>query len=352
MKNLNAYLPRIQYRPYRRSLTRADRTFYDDILKTLLAHKELLKFSDGHAPTDMHALHCAWESVINDVPELLGVGKMGYAHVTKQGKIISAEFSYASSVEEHVAKLQELAHATAPLLRSCAAKKHTFSQVKEVHDWFVVNCRYNADAPRTHTAYGSLVERVACCEGFSHGAKYLFDRLDIPCVLVSGFGDNRASSLTSKPLFGGNHSWVAVCIDGAWFHMDISNDVCLSSRWCHYDYFLLSDNELCKTHTFNVSPALPRCLYSFNMYERMGLVISKKADIAPLIEQWDIQLPLVVKLADAGKKGASASFKEEIIRQARQKVRSAAGMCSYFHAGKKLHAGYSEGSGVFELWLE
>lgn len=62
------------------------------------------------------------------------------------------------------------------------------------------------------TAYGALVNKMAVCSGYSRAFKVIMDKLDIPCVLVSGYGVSKNGYV--------NHEWNYVKLDGKYYAVD------------------------------------------------------------------------------------------------------------------------------------
>ena len=68
-----------------------------------------------------------------------------------------------------------------------------------------------SSASLTHTAYGALVLKKAVCSGYSFAYKAVLDKLDIPCVVVSGYsrGKDKNGNDTSGNV---GHSWNYVAL--------------------------------------------------------------------------------------------------------------------------------------------
>ena len=99
-------------------------------------------------------------------------------------------------------------------------------QYRIIHDDICRLADYNYEAAAAgvqsdaHTAYGLLVDNDAVvCEGYSKAFKVLCDAVGLPCILVAGEG-SQSSSFTGIS----NHMWNAVCIDDAWYSVDLTWD--------------------------------------------------------------------------------------------------------------------------------
>ncbi|WP_026524056.1 MULTISPECIES: leucine-rich repeat protein [unclassified Butyrivibrio] len=60
----------------------------------------------------------------------------------------------------------------------------------------------------SHTAWGSLHEQFAVCDGYSAGFEMIMDSLGIDSMVIGGIGN------------GGGHAWNIVKLDGRWYEVD------------------------------------------------------------------------------------------------------------------------------------
>lgn len=127
-----------------------------------------------------------------------------------------------------------------------------YDKVKAVHDYIVLNCEYdyenyvNDTIPQdSYSPRGVLINKKAVCEGYAAAFKAFMDELNIPCKLVSG-------EATSNGDFTGgiNHAWNRVEVDGVWHQIDVTWDDPVPDQKgkVRYKYFLLSDEEMNRTH--------------------------------------------------------------------------------------------------------
>lgn len=98
-----------------------------------------------------------------------------------------------------------------------------FDKIKNVHDYMCNTVVYDDSLVKDdiHTAYGSLVNGVAVCDGYAEGYKMILDELGIACNVVVNF----------------NHEWNEVKLDGKWYFVDCTNDD-YPSGTIGYSFFL------------------------------------------------------------------------------------------------------------------
>ena len=111
----------------------------------------------------------------------------------------------------------------------------TATQVLAVHDWLVRHVAYDQDDMRaSHTAYGLFANATAVCEGYSQAFMLAMERLGVPCVIV------RSEDM--------EHQWNMVCIDGTWYHVDVTWDDPTPDQGTHGEvsqkHFLRSDDSM------------------------------------------------------------------------------------------------------------
>jgi hypothetical protein len=119
-------------------------------------------------------------------------------------------------------------------------------QVLVIHDWLVGHFRYDQSRLKT-TAYDGFATGQTVCAGYAAAFAYLCEALAIPVRIVSG------ESITTKV----RHGWNMVCLDGIWYHIDVTWDSPHSdapSSHAAYSYYLLSDDEIQRDHRITPEP--------------------------------------------------------------------------------------------------
>ena len=84
------------------------------------------------------------------------------------------------------------------------------------------------------SAYGALVKGSAVCEGYSHAAALLLNKVGIECYYINGRSETES------------HMWNCVKIDGNWYNLDITWD---DSENAYYHYFNVPDSIIKRDHT-------------------------------------------------------------------------------------------------------
>ncbi len=149
-------------------------------------------------------------------PEYFFVATISYATVKSDGKkvISRISFKYEEGYETGIRKYRELEAAAEEIL--CPIRGAGLSQLEQallVHDFLAVNSEYDrkaASGEDRYTAYGSIVNRMSVCQGYTEGYAYLLGKLGIPVNLCK-----------SDEL---NHAWNIVELDGKAYNVDVTWD--------------------------------------------------------------------------------------------------------------------------------
>lgn len=126
--------------------------------------------------------------------------------------------------------------------------KNDYYKIMHIHNWIVENVQYNLEESNNNAnLYGALYDQKVVCEGYARLFKSLMDKLDIPCVFVSGIGNSDGKTE--------DHAWNYVFLKGKWYAIDATWDDPiiigngLVSKDIKYKYFLKGSNNFFKTHT-------------------------------------------------------------------------------------------------------
>ena len=132
--------------------------------------------------------------------------------------------------------IEEVWNRVLPLLKRCEGKT-ALEQEQIIHDWFCSNVVYDngydlmLGGPSFEMA-GPLLYGCAVCSGISKAAKFLFDLVGIPSLVLEGEILMNRDPDPAKNL----HAWnmVEICMPGSEetqrYHLDITFDMTLHSK--------------------------------------------------------------------------------------------------------------------------
>lgn len=163
-----------------------------------------------------------------------------------------------------------------------------YDKVRSLHDYLKSNLEYDTVAASSHrpnerniaeahNIIGALLKCKCVCEGFAKAFKFLCDKIDLECWVVSGKG--------SSSIGAGPHAWNIVKINGYYHHVDVTwdNQYSDSSSMPNYGYMNLSDDEIAKDHTWN-KKHYPECPSSpYNYFRVNNALLDSKAQLESML---------------------------------------------------------------------
>jgi hypothetical protein len=96
------------------------------------------------------------------------------------------------------------------------------------------NASYGGGGGYQNTSYGNMINGSCNCEGYAHALMVVLKRMGIDCVRVRG------------AIAEGDHAWVKVKSDGAWYHIDPT----FISVMGDDSYAWMSESEISANHSW------------------------------------------------------------------------------------------------------
>lgn len=130
-------------------------------------------------------------------------------------------------------------------VNKCPVKGDTvYEKVKFIHDYICQRVTYK-NGKHSHSAYGSLIEKQAVCEGYAEAFALLCQKNGIDCILITGEADNGREKEY--------HMWNYVRMDdGKWYAVDVTWDD--AGNKIRYTNFLVGSNTIADNNKkFSVS---------------------------------------------------------------------------------------------------
>lgn len=124
------------------------------------------------------------------------------------------------------------------------------NKIKKVHDWLIDAIEYDTSGTNAnkYNIYGAMHDRKAVCEGYARTFKYVMEKLQVPCVLISGTAKNSQETTEA-------HAWNYVQIEEQWYAVDLTwDDPVITGNGKltdteRYKFFLKGSEEFLKDHT-------------------------------------------------------------------------------------------------------
>lgn len=150
---------------------------------------------------------------------------------------MSIHMSY-SSTKEQQEEAEKRAKKVAEKIEETFSKD--YYKVKMVNYYIAKETVYDLKAKHAYSAYGTLIEKRAVCQGYAYAAYLILKNMGIETLYVNGYAGEEKTP----------HAWNMVKIDNEWYHMDITFNDPLPDRGNHASsqYLLISDKEIAKDH--------------------------------------------------------------------------------------------------------
>lgn len=157
---------------------------------------------------------------------------------------------YLSSSFPNIETIRNAEFQIENLVQSLRFSNDKYYQIREIHDFIVENTEYDETVSKSniYNIYGTLINKEAVCEGYAKTFKYILDKLDIPCIIACGIGQNSKGQTES-------HAWNYVKLNDVWYAVDVTWDdpVIIGNgsvtNEMRYHYFLRGSNSFFKDHT-------------------------------------------------------------------------------------------------------
>lgn len=259
---INYTVSRIHYEGLSVTQQQAYRLIYNSVFD----HPERIKIP----PITLAELKAVVTALKDDNPHLLCLDNQ---FSFREGENVSYFMpEYTASHEDCVKRTEALMEAAREISSAALALPQGYDRELYIHDLLCSRINY-VETENSVNAYGALIEGNAVCEGYSYGAKLLFDLTDIPACVIRGivtFPDGREE----------RHMWNAVKIAGSWYHTDLTWDDPLSDRAdnIQHAYFNVATGTISATHRDFSIPAPIRVSQTENetYYKKNGLLCTEE----------------------------------------------------------------------------
>lgn len=211
---------------------------------------DALENSDTHA--DVPPINM--DNVLSLYKKALSESNSGYMYNQNQIRICNSffgseiEFDLCDEFSNGRIKTDiQIIPEIAQIMELARKEKSVYDAIKCVYSYFVKNFEYAYDQVNDlsyHSAISVFLYRKSVCEGFALALSNVFNRLGIPCGIITGYSD----------LNGINdaHAWNIVELDRKFYHLDVTWDICTKEKGIDiFDYFFLDDKLARRDHRWS-----------------------------------------------------------------------------------------------------
>lgn len=181
--------------------------------------------------------------------------------------------------EEQTNVMRFLREKTAQLVNDNMSQ---YDKEKAIHDFIVANYRYDIEGLeantltlRSHSVTGLVSDGKGVCEAYANMFMLMCRMAGLDCTVATGKLNNV------------DHAWNVICINGEYYHVDVTNDdpaPDVPGR-LRYNYFNLDDKEITKTHIIDKDKVKPCNGTMYNYFVYNGLVVENYQQLEELMNR-------------------------------------------------------------------
>lgn len=250
-------------------LSDSAKVIYDEILTSLLTRKARKISTLSDEQVDL-----VFQCVLYDHPEIFYVSGYHLTQKTMDGQVIELSITgqYEYDEEETKARQIRIDAYVAEALGEMPQYEDEYEKVKYVFDYLILHTSYRLSAPDNQNICSVFITGESVCQGYAEAAQYLLHQLGMEASIVTGIVNG-----------GGRHAWNLVKVNGEYYYMDVTwgdvdyravDQIPDENRLVpvNYDYFLVTTNQLEKSHDIDTLIDMPPCTaVKDNYYVREGL---------------------------------------------------------------------------------
>lgn len=221
---------------------------------------------------DKSVLDIVFACVMNDHPELFYVG--GYQYTEYTLGTVTTEITFSGTYSMASAEAERVRQTVGQKLEECfyqvPLNEDEYSTVKYLYEWLIGNTEYDKTVENNQNISSVFLQGRSVCQGYAKAMQYMLQEAGIQCLLVTGFTN------------GERHGWNLVRVNGEYYYLDPTwGDASYASGSettesfepaINYDYFLVTTDEITRTHAIEKVVELPQCVaMNDNFFVREGL---------------------------------------------------------------------------------
>lgn len=291
----------MSYRYWTLKLNQEELSTYKNIVEAIKTRKTSAKCSGNIN------LRKVMQCVYDDYPEFFYVShRFEYQQSLFGMKVL---FNYTYSYNESLRIQDRINSEVANFMATKIIKGMTdYEKELVIYEYLASEVSYDMQAAMSdrlngyedaHTIVGVFVHKKAVCDGIASAFKYLCDVVKIPCIVISGEGENGVTS--------GAHAWNMVDSGGGFQHVDVTWDnQSISGRSIQtYIYLNMNDNEMRKEHRWD-EEGYPKCREANMNYYVMNdaIVGTRRSMIRYIVQQLNNREETIMfRIDDASREG-------------------------------------------------
>ena len=254
-------------------------------------YNSILNRSETELTTkDSEVVKKIFECVTNDHPEIFYCSSYKIESMQLYGEVVRLKFMPNYHMTEET--VQDCQKKIDTYVRNCIASapkgSDEYSKIKFVYEYIIDRTEYVPNAQNNQNICSVFLNGESVCMGYAKATQYILTQMGIETTLAYGHVTG-----------GESHSWNLVLADGEYYYVDTTwGDAgyirpgaamnATSGQGINYEYFMITTQQILKTHTIDNVVPLPACVATRNNYFiREGLYLRsyEEATLATIFDR-------------------------------------------------------------------
>lgn len=300
------------------------------------------------ATVDTELVDRVYQSVMNDHPEIFYSAGYELEKQLRNDKVIRIIFraNYHMTREEETAATEKIKAYVARCFGAMTQGLDEYGQVKYIYEYIISNTEYRLNSENNQNICSVFLNGKSVCQGYAKAAQYLLRELGFEITLAFG-----------KVQDGDLHTWNLVRVDGDYYFMDptwgdagyLRQDRQQNTEKVqpvNYEYFLITTEQLSKTHRIDNMVPLPDCVATRNNYYVREGIYFTFFDEQKMTEAFE-------KAYEEGQDYVTVMCGDPVIyEEMKQRMISGQEVFRYMHASQSVSYSYNDDLYTFIFWLQ
>lgn len=198
-------------------------------------------------PLTQESMSRLYESFLRDNPQFFFLDRTYSLEGHRQDQEVVYDtllLRFTRDLASRQAAIHQLNTAIEEVLSTLPDTTDDYIIEQHFHDYLLAHCTYDEAAAAgnssshedAYSAYGALVQGRAVCEGYAKAMQLLLHQAAIPATVVMGTAVEDSEA----------HMWNLVCINGAYYYLDVTWDD--NNDAPQYTYFNITSADLSRSH--------------------------------------------------------------------------------------------------------
>lgn len=239
------------------SLSPEQQKIYDQIYESIITRKE--KVLDT---VDVDITDKVYQMVMNDHPEIFYSAGYELEKTLRNEKTVKLTFcaNYHMTETETAACQAGINSYVTQCLSGMPEGLDQYGQVKYIYEYIISSTEYELNSENNQNICSVFLNGKSVCQGYAKATQYLLQEMGYDITMVFG-----------KVRGGEAHTWNLILVDGDYYYMDPtwgdagyldpgSQQSSDRMQPVNYEYFLITTDQITRTHTIDNTVPLPACV--------------------------------------------------------------------------------------------